>query len=179
VNARFPNAELFLRFKAQATRMNATVLDPVPEAQLDTSLERLLASRGAIARAAPSLAAARALPRGLVAASDVADLASADVGVTGADLAIAETGSVVLASNDLLERLVSMLPAVHVILLPVDRVVASLDEAAAFLRSHTLAPSYVSLITGPSRTGDIELVHTIGVHGPAEIHILPYLARSA
>jgi L-lactate dehydrogenase complex protein LldG len=175
-------SDLFARFQAQAVRMNATVQGPVPESQIGASLHRFLRERGGSARAAPALAtlaATLALPQELIAARDVQDAAAADIGVTGADLAIAETGSLVLASHQLLDRLVSMLPAVHVALLPLGNLVASLAEAAVFLRAHSVSSSYVSLVTGPSRTGDIELVHTIGVHGPAEIHILPYLERRA
>lgn len=104
-------------------------------------------------------------------------LATADVGVSTAALAVAETGSVLLAGDDLASRLVSMLPLTHVVLVPVSSVVPTLEEAAAFLRRSIQQldsgrSRHISLVTGPSRTADIERVLTIGVHGPRELHVI-------
>ena len=92
----------------------------------------------------------------------------AEVGVTTADLAIAETGSVVLATGPLRSRMISLSPAMHVVLVPKDRIVATLAEAFARLSDRTTV-----LITGPSRTADIEGVLVRGVHGPADIVVVP------
>lgn len=166
---------MFAQFRVRATGMNATVHEPLARAELCTYLEQFLASRAETACAAPSLAAAMgALPRGVEIARDAHQIASAEIGMSEVDLAVAETGSLLLARAELLERLVSMLPAIHVALLPLERLVPSLEEAATFLRARAASPSYLSLVTGPSRTGDIELVHTIGVHGPAEVHVVPH-----
>ena len=97
----------------------------------------------------------------------------AAAGVSRAALGIAETGSVVVAGNDLNDRLVTMLPEVHVALLPSSLLVPSLDEAAAFLRQAVRSGiRYLSLVTGPSRTADIERVLTIGVQGPKALHVV-------
>ncbi len=103
--------------------------------------------------------------------------AQADLGVSLAALAIAETGSVVVAGNDLSSRLPTMLPLVHIVLVEQGRMVASLDEAGAFLRGLTLGERgepvrYVSFVTGPSRTADVEKTLSTGVHGPRELHII-------
>ncbi|MEE9284599.1 MAG: LUD domain-containing protein [Dehalococcoidia bacterium] len=102
----------------------------------------------------------------------------ADMGITGANVAIAETGSIVIVSNEGNARLVSTLPPVHVAILGIEKVVATLDDATSLLRvlsksgTGQRVTSYISYITGPSRTADIELSLTIGVHGPKEVHII-------
>jgi len=94
-------------------------------------------------------------------------------GVTPAQWGVAETGTIIIDSRSEQTRLASMLPLVHVALLPRDRIVPSLDAIAGELEDLMAAgPGYLAFITGPSRTADIERVLTIGVHGPAELHIL-------
>ncbi len=102
-------------------------------------------------------------------------LAGADLGLTGADLAIAETGSLVLASGVGKGQGASLLPPSHVALFGRDQLVAGLEEAGVVLEAwHTAPPAgagaSVVIITGPSRTADIELTLTRGVHGPGEVH---------
>ncbi len=104
-------------------------------------------------------------------------VAGADIGVTGAALAVAETGSIVVAGNDLLPRLATTLPLIHVALVGARTLVPSLDEAGEFLRRITLergaeAVRYASFVSGPSRSSDVEKTATIGVHGPRELHII-------
>ncbi len=102
----------------------------------------------------------------------------ADMGITGANVAIADTGTLVIVSNEGNGRLVSTLPPVHVAILGVEKIVPTLDDASAVLKVLSKSAtgqkmtSYVSFITGPSRTADIELSLTIGVHGPGELHIV-------
>ena len=100
-------------------------------------------------------------------------LDSVEVGISWADFAIAETGAVVEFTVDDSHRLVSMLPQVHVAVLRAAEVVETLQEAAApirnFYRQNPLN-AIVSFISGPSRTGDIEMRLILGVHGPAETH---------
>jgi len=102
----------------------------------------------------------------------------ADMGVSGANLAIADTGTLVIVSNEGNARLVTSLPEIHVALVGYEKLVPSIDEAAAVIkllaRSGTgqKMTSYVSFITGPSRTSDIEKTLTLGCHGPKELHII-------
>src|SRR5438128_7406188 len=101
---------------------------------------------------------------------------SAAVGISGANMAIAETGTVVIVTNEGNADLTTTLPPVHIALLGIDKVVASLDDAVAMLRmlprsgTGQIMTSYVNWITGPSRSADIEQSLTIGVHGPREMH---------
>ena len=100
----------------------------------------------------------------------------ATVGISGANMAIAETGTIVLVTNEGNADLTTTLPPVHIALFGMDKLVASLDDAVAVLRmlprsgTGQVMSSYVNWITGPSRSADIEQSLTIGVHGPRELH---------
>ena len=97
-------------------------------------------------------------------------VADAPAGLSGAELAIAETGSVLLAENSLAARVVSMLTLTHFVLVSENRLVPMLDDAAGTLQQMARAGAdqrhYMSFVTGPSRTADIERTLTIGVQGP-------------
>jgi L-lactate dehydrogenase complex protein LldG len=97
----------------------------------------------------------------------------ADLGVSGVDFLVAETGTVVLRSQPNQPQSLSLLPAVHVAIASRDQVLADLFDLFAEdrLRKEAL-PSSVTLITGPSKTGDIELRLVTGVHGPGTIHVV-------
>jgi L-lactate dehydrogenase complex protein LldG len=99
---------------------------------------------------------------------------SACAGVTGANFALADTGSVVLESTDEAVRLASTLPERHFVLLDPVKILADGFAAIPYLRQfREKSPRhFLAYITGPSRTADIERVLTIGVHGPKELHIL-------
>lgn len=104
-------------------------------------------------------------------------MANADIGVTGVDYAIAETGSVVLVPRQGVSRLVSLLPPVHMAIVAPQQVYESLDDVfalrrLAFLQGNGDMGSYLSFISGPSRTADIEQTIVVGVHGPVEVHLV-------
>lgn len=100
--------------------------------------------------------------------------AAAAAGLTGANLGIAATGTVVLESTDEAVRIATTLPAKHFVLLDPQKIIATADEVVSVVREfHDRLPqAYLAYITGPSRTADIERVLTIGVHGPVELHLL-------
>ena len=104
-----------------------------------------------------------------------ARLFEADVGITGSDYAIAETGTVVVHPRGGLSRLVSLSPTRHIAVVRRGTVLPSLDELflleSEAQANGTLASS-MNLITGPSRTGDIEGVIVEGIHGPIEVHMV-------
>ena len=91
------------------------------------------------------------------------------VGISAAVAAFAESGSVVVSSGRGRSRLVSVIPAVHVVLVPTEKIFRSLSHWAAQTESPDRLANLV-VVSGPSRTGDIELTLTKGVHGPGEIH---------
>lgn len=98
----------------------------------------------------------------------------AAAGVTGANFALADTGTVVLESTAESVRLATTLPERHFVLLDPRKIFTDGRAAVPLLRAlHRHQPrNYLAYITGPSRTADIERVLTIGVHGPRELHIL-------
>lgn len=102
-------------------------------------------------------------------------VADCEAGVSLAAFGVAETGSVALAAVEPTDRLVGMLTTLHLVLLRESDLLPDLDAAgerlAAWARPPVAQP-YVSLITGASRTSDIERVLTIGVHGPRALHVL-------
>jgi L-lactate dehydrogenase complex protein LldG len=97
-------------------------------------------------------------------------LMSADLGITGVSFALADTGTLVLLAGEAEGRLASLLPPVHVAVLAADQIVATLAEL--FARVPRPPSSCMTFITGPSRTADIELTLTVGVHGPKELHVV-------
>ncbi len=105
--------------------------------------------------------------------SELAAALAGGVGIAHARAGIAETGSLIMADNGLAPRLLTMLADICVVLVPESSLVPSLDEAAAILSNLTEeGHRYVSMVTGPSRTADIERVLTIGVQGPKALHII-------
>jgi L-lactate dehydrogenase complex protein LldG len=94
------------------------------------------------------------------------------VGLTGALAGAAETGTLVLPAGPGRSPLASLLPEIHLALLPYDAIRPSLVEVLNLEALKTA--SSVALISGPSRTADIEMTLTIGVHGPGEVHVFCY-----
>lgn len=102
---------------------------------------------------------------------EAGDPAEADVGITGATFGVANTGTLVLTSEA--GRKASLLPMTHIALLLVDRLVPTMAEALeVYLEEHENMPSAWVQATGPSRTADIELTLTTGVHGPGVAHVI-------
>ena len=104
-------------------------------------------------------------------------LARADLGLSGVDAVIAETGTLMLQAQPGQMRGVSLLPPVHVAVARTDQVVATFADALRIVRQsgedmQQNLTSCISFVTGPSRTGDIELKLTVGVHGPGEMHLI-------
>jgi L-lactate dehydrogenase complex protein LldG len=92
------------------------------------------------------------------------------VGISQIECAIASTGTLVTDAAPVERRLASALPVIHVAVVPTDAI--EVDMAAALARVHPSRSGYISMITGPSRTADIERVLTIGVHGPSRLVIV-------
>ncbi len=127
-------------------------------------VEGAVISRGALERY-PALSgrATRPMPSPLV---------SFPQGVISGELGIAETGSVLVVEDELPDRLVSMMSEDLVVLLGADEVAERLEAATEWLSRAEPMPLYVVLVTGPSRTADIERSLTIGVQGPSTTRIV-------
>jgi len=130
---------------------------------------------GELAAAAPRLVAAlagagvRVVPPGAP-----AETRDAPLGLSLARLAVAETGSVLLAEPTLADRAVGMLTLAQVVVCPTAALVPSLGDAVGALRAVASQPGggYATFVTGPSRTADIELTLTVGVQGPRRVVVL-------
>jgi L-lactate dehydrogenase complex protein LldG len=108
--------------------------------------------------------------RELTADAGRAALFDCEAGITSAQFGIAETGTLVLQHRQERHRLLSLLPPLHVCVLPVARVLSTLGQALATIERPL--HEAVTLITGPSRTADIELKLVVGVHGPRALHVV-------
>lgn len=95
------------------------------------------------------------------------------LGITGTFCAIAETGTLVVLAGASTPTATTLLPDTHVAVVRVERIVAGMEEAFALIRRERgHLPRAVNLISGPSRTGDIEQTIVLGAHGPFRVHIL-------
>ena len=105
-------------------------------------------------------------------APSAADLFDFDVGISTAQAAIAETGTLMLDSEAERHRLVSLVPPVHIAIVDAANIRLTLGETLATAGQGTELSPTVTFITGPSRTADIELTLAIGVHGPQELYVI-------
>jgi L-lactate dehydrogenase complex protein LldG len=168
-------------FQKTAEDLKAVVVVLESQAQLGDTLNQLrtaegwkkiAAHRGALVDAAVD---ALALP---VCRTDegynVRDLESSDVGITECDALVAQTGSVVVTTRSAGGRALSVLPPHHVVLARKEQLVPDLPEAFELLKKAYAPnyPSFISFITGPSRTGDIERILVLGAHGPKKLTIV-------
>ena len=101
----------------------------------------------------------------------------ADIGISGANVVAADTGTLFLIENEGNIRLATGAPPVHIALVGMEKLVPTLGDAfkvaeVTWRYANYTVPSYVSLVSGPSKTGDIEKVTTYGAHGPGELHVV-------
>lgn len=109
---------------------------------------------------------------GFTVESDVREAcASAQFGITSADYGLVDTGTLVLLSSSE-ARLASLLPPIHIAVVPVTRLLGSLDELFERVPHPADIASSMVFVTGPSRTGDIELQLVRGVHGPGDLYVV-------
>jgi L-lactate dehydrogenase complex protein LldG len=99
--------------------------------------------------------------------ADKHEMALCDLGVTEADYLLPETGTLVLRSSAMQPRAVSLLPRIHLAIVRPDMLRPDLHQVFAQAREG----HYLLFITGPSRTADIELITTLGVHGPKNLYV--------
>jgi len=99
--------------------------------------------------------------------ADKHELAQCDLGITEADFLLPETGTIVLTSSAEKPRAVSLLPRVHLAIVRPEMLRADMHQVFAEAKDK----NYLVFITGPSRTADIELTTTLGVHGPKHLYV--------
>lgn len=178
-----PYADRLAHFTAMAERMSSTVETVGAMHDAPAAVARYLAAQGVAARAvvwpvlqdlpweAANLAVEFRAPRRDE--SQGADV----VGVTGCYCAIAETGTLVLLSDANAPASTHLLPETHVALVAASRVVDTMEDAFELMRRERggpqqMMPRAVNMVSGPSRTGDIEQTIVLGAHGPYRVHIV-------
>jgi L-lactate dehydrogenase complex protein LldG len=170
-------------FTARLQPLNVRVEHVADSAATAASLTRIASEIGApgfvvsseLTSAAPALMTALSeAGAAWLNPADVAASRDAPLGVSLAAIGIAETGSVLLAEETLVDRAVGMLTKTHIVVVRTETIVPSLDEAAAALKAHALRPGggHAVLVTGPSRTADIELSLSLGVQGPERVFVV-------
>ena len=113
--------------------------------------------------------------------ASASDLFDCDAGITGAQWAIAETGTLVLESDEERHRLASLVPPAHIALIEAGQIKRTLGETLELIGAggRDRMSRTITFITGPSRTSDIELTLAIGVHGPGELYVVIIAEQSA
>jgi L-lactate dehydrogenase complex protein LldG len=177
-----PYADARAQFVSMAERMSSTVESVGSVNDAPAEVARYLAAQG-IAPNAVAWPALRELPWSASALNvefrpprrdetQGADM----VGITGAFCAIAETGTLVLLSGADSPASTHLLPETHIALLAADRIVPTMEHAFDLLRreraGEAMMPRAINMVSGPSRTGDIEQTIVIGAHGPYRVHII-------
>lgn len=162
------------RFQARAESLSSTVEKVADWTQVPRAVSNYLASHdlgkeAVITADLPSLDwAACGLAVAVRAAVD-AD----QVGISGCFCALAETGTLMLLSGPATPATVSLLPETHIAVVPLSRLVATMEDAFALLRAECgSVPRAINFISGPSRTGDIEQTIVLGAHGPCRVHLI-------
>jgi L-lactate dehydrogenase complex protein LldG len=178
-----PTGDLARHFRQMAERMASTVDEVSKLEEAPAAAVRYLVSQGLAPRAVvwPQLAALPWAQAGL----DVEarrpkrdESAGADlVGITGCFCALAETGTLVLLSATETPSSTHLLPETHIAVVPRSRIVAGMEDAFALMRSErggvaNMMPRAINMVSGPSRTGDIEQTIVLGAHGPYRVHII-------
>jgi L-lactate dehydrogenase complex protein LldG len=174
--------DLRIRFRAMSERMSSTVDEVAHLDEAPAAVARYLEAKNLPRRAViwPTLeqldwpgagvaVEARPVRRD---ESRGADL----VGITGCFCAFAETGTIVLASGPQAHASTHLLPETHIALVPASRIVAGMEDVFALLRAERggaqMMPRALNMVSGPSRTADIELTLVLGAHGPYSVHIV-------
>ncbi len=167
-------ADCVAHFEAQAARMSSTTERVAAMADVPMAVARYLDAQGLSRQAvcwntlasldwqSAGLAVQARRPQG-------DDL----VGISGAFVAVAETGTLMMLSGPDTPASMHLLPETHVAVVPMERVVAHYEDGFALIRSERgQLPRATNLVSGPSRTGDIEQTIVLGAHGPYRVHIL-------
>ena len=175
-------AALFEEFKTRATAVAAEVITVKSGSEAADAVKNLAASVNAkkiVAVNCPLQEAAglhgELVKAGIALYTTKEDIAAhaetADMGISGVEFGVAETGSVCQDAYAIEGRLVSTLTPIHVVFLDSSKIVPGVKDAFEIF-SAVFQRGYLSFITGPSRTADIERVLTIGVHGPSRFVII-------
>jgi L-lactate dehydrogenase complex protein LldG len=181
VRLRVPQIAMEDRIAQMMMRVEALAGKAVRVPTMDAAREFVaaaIAGKTAVASNAPYLeeCGVAGLPGVRCGVREAAELmevcARVDIGITSADYALSDTGTLVLLASPAEARLVSLLPPAHLAVVPCERILTGLDELFTVLPNPAAQTSSMVLITGPSRTADIEQILVRGVHGPGQITVV-------
>ncbi len=176
--------DLIVKFTQMLAEQTGVVHRVKDSTELSETLKRVLAEEGVTELAASDDSIL--LQTGLDSLSDVTvkrckdfkDISAfkdylftkADAGITGADFAVAESGTLVIAHNAEKPRLVSLAPAIHIAVVKLEHLVPVYESAVSKIYADE-KPSQVTFITGPSMTADIQAMPFKGMHGPKKLFV--------
>jgi L-lactate dehydrogenase complex protein LldG len=178
VRIRIPEVSMEARVASMLERVRALAGEAVESDDPRAFVAAAIAGRTAIASNAPFLSECgitnlAGVRSGITDREELRELcASADVGITSADYALADTGTLVMLSSPQEARMISLLPPAHIAIVPRARILTGLDELFTILPNPADSTSSMVLITGPSRTADIEQILVRGVHGPGLLSVV-------
>ncbi len=167
---------LFARFVEEFQAQGGVLLFPWEEITMEDALSAMVQEEGiktyAISQRTPRVKAIDSLLKRL-GLEKSRDYPSLDLGITRAHGAGATTGTLVFAFRGGRDHLLTSLPRVHLAVLRMEDLKEHVSQAAIpHLKDPQGSPPYLSMVTGPSRTGDIELTHVTGVHGPEKLYLV-------
>jgi L-lactate dehydrogenase complex protein LldG len=175
---RVPQVSVEARVASMLERVRALAAEAVESDDPRGLVARAIAGKTVVASNAPFLAECgiASLPgvcSGITDRERLRELcATVDVGITSVDYALADTGTLVMLSSPREARMISLLPPAHIAVVPRARILTGLDELFSLLSNPAEATSSMVLITGPSRTADIEQILVRGVHGPGQLSVV-------
>jgi L-lactate dehydrogenase complex protein LldG len=175
---RVPQVPVEARVSSMLERVRALAAEAVESDDPRALVARAIAGKTALASNAPFLvecgiASLPGVRSGITGRDELRELCSTvDVGITSADYALADTGTLVMLSSPQEARMISLLPPAHIAVVPRARILTGLDELFSLLPNPAEATSSMVLITGPSRTADIEQILVRGVHGPGVLSVV-------
>ena len=175
---RIPQVSMEARISSMLERVRALAGEAVATDDARGFVAAAIAGKTAVASNAPFLAECgitglAGVRSGITDREELRELcATVDVGITSADYALADTGTLVMLASPQEARMISLLPPAHIAVVPRARILTGLDELFSLLPLPAESTSSMVLITGPSRTADIEQILVRGVHGPGVLSVV-------
>jgi L-lactate dehydrogenase complex protein LldG len=171
---RGPDGPLIDRFVRELAALGVNSFVELSEADARARVASIVGTRSVLRWDARQLpyGVGEMFPSASTGASARQEQAAAEVGITGVDAAIAETGSLALLSGEGKPRAASLLPPTHVAIVRRGDLRGSLGEFFSSFADAIAGAACCTFVTGPSRTADIELTLTLGVHGPGVVIVV-------
>ncbi len=177
--------ELRAQFIDELTNVNTNVIEAINESRIKNSMQALIKEKdiksfsiweSLFLKEIKLKQELKVAGLKLITAKNKNRIAESDIGITEVDYAIADTGTLVLLTNKNQPRSVSLLPPMHLAIVRQETLVRNINDLFVILKSKlqegTHTTNCMTFITGPSRTADIELNLTLGVHGPKELYVM-------